>query len=84
MSERYIILRCDLLGLVVSSEQGECDGVGELEQQQGEYGLEGEGAAVHEVAVEDVFVRATGQARALQDVQQVRQLAYTDRQSGGE
>ena len=60
---------------MVSSEQRERDGVGELEQQQGEYGLEGEGAAVHEVAVEEVAVAVAGHAVQLEDVAQVVELA---------
>jgi hypothetical protein len=48
---------------------------GDVQRQQREHDLHPVQAAVHEVAVEDVLVGAAGQARDLQDVQQVRQLA---------
>lgn len=45
-----------------------------MQRQQRAHDLHSIGAAIHEVAVENVLVRAAGQSAGLQDVQQVRQL----------
>ena len=47
---------------MVSAQHVERDGVGQLEQQQREHGLEGEAASVNEVSVEEVAVALAGHA----------------------
>ncbi len=50
-------------------------GCGELEGEEGQNDLHRVGAAVHEVAVEQVHVGSTGRAVDVQHVQQVKELA---------